>query len=114
MAEAPAGVLVAGYPDTAGAAKDFGSPGGLVRDTQVSVDGVILVPHAPEGRVAVRQTCGNLGREGLGRGGGAGLAVGLFAPPLLAPVAAGAVAGGVIVEFAGRRAGQDIHGHSDS
>ena len=61
----------------------------------------------------VRQTCRNLGREGLGRGGGAGLAAGLFAPPLLAPVAAGAVAGGVIVKFAGHRAGQDIHGHPD-
>ena len=35
-------------------------------------------------------------------------------PPLLAPVAAGAVAGGVIGKFAGHRAGQDIHGHSDS
>ena len=51
---------------------------------------------------------------GLGRGGGVGLAVGLFAPPLLASVAVGAVAGGVIGEFAGYRVEQDIHGHSDS
>ena len=43
-----------------------------------------------------------------------GLAVGLFAPPLLASVAVGAVAGGVIGEFAGRRVEQDIPGHSDS
>ena len=114
MAEAPAGVLVAGYPDTAGATKDFGSPGGLVRDTQALDRRRDPGDARPRGRVAVRQTCGNLGREGLGRGGGAGLAVGLFAPPLLAPVAAGAVAGGVIVEFAGHRAGQDIQGHSDS
>ena len=84
------------------------------RDTQVSIDGVILVTHAPDGSVAVRQTCGNLGREGLGLGGGVGLAVGLFAPPLLASVAVGAVAGGVIGEFAGHRVGQDIHDHSDS
>ena len=76
--------------------------------------GVTLMTHALEGSVAVRQTCGHLGREGLGRGGGVGVAVGLFAPPLPAPVAAGAVAGGVIGEFAGRRAGQDVHGHSDS
>ena len=47
-------------------------------------------------------------------GGGVGLAVGLLAPPLLASVATEAVAGGVIGEFAGYRAGQDIHGHSDS
>ena len=35
-------------------------------------------------------------------------------PPLLAWVAVGAVAGGVIGEFAGYRVGQDIPGHSDS
>jgi hypothetical protein len=73
---------------------------------------VILVTHAPDGSVAARQTCGNLGREGLGRGGGAGLAVGLFAP--LAPVAVGAVADRVIGKFIGHRVEQDIHGHSDS
>ena len=43
-----------------------------------------------------------------------GLAVGLFAPPLLASVAVGAVAGGVIGKFAGHRVEQDIHDHSDS
>ena len=75
MAETPTDVLVAGYPDIDGATKDFESLGALVRDTQVSIDGVILVTHAPDGSVAVRQTGGNLGREGLG-GGGVGLAVG--------------------------------------
>ena len=90
MAETPTGVLVAGCPDIDGATKDFGSLGALVRDTQVSIDGVIVVAHAPDGSVAVRQTCGNLGGEGLGWGGGAGLAVGLFAPPLLASAAVGA------------------------
>jgi len=35
-------------------------------------------------------------------------------PPLLASVAAGAVAGGGIDKFAGRRVEQDIPGHSDS
>ena len=108
--------------NTTTSASRAGAPGGapmtslgaLVRDTQVSIDGVILVTHAPDGSVAVRQTCGNLGPEGLGWGGGAGLAVGLFAPPLLASVAVGAVAGGVIGEFAGHRVERDIHGHSDS
>ncbi len=69
MAETPTDVLVAGYPDIGGAAKDFESLGALVRDTQVSVDGMILVTKPRDGSVAVRQTCGNLGREGLGRGG---------------------------------------------
>ncbi len=114
MVETPTDVLVAACPDIDGATKDFESPGALVRDTQVSIDGVILVTHAPDGSVAVRQTCGNLGREGSGWGGGAGFAVGLFAPPLLAPVAVGALAGGVIGEFAGHSVEQDIHDHSDS
>jgi hypothetical protein len=35
-------------------------------------------------------------------------------PPLLASVAVGAVAGGVIGTFAGRRVEQDMHGRSDS
>ena len=86
---------------------------------QVSIDGVILVTHAPDRSVAVRQTCGNLDREGLALGGGVGVAVGSvavgsFAPPLLASVAVGAVVGGVIGEFAGHRVEQDIPGHSDS
>jgi uncharacterized membrane protein len=114
MAETPADVLVAGCPGIGGATKDFESLGALVRDTQVSIDGVILVTHVPDGGVAVRQTCRDLGREGLGRGGGAGRAVGLFVPPLLASAAVGAVAGVVIGEFAGYRVEQDIPGHSDS
>ena len=133
MAETPTDMLVAGYPDIAGATKDFESLGALVRDAQVSIDGVILVTRAPDGSVAVRQTCGNLGREGRGAagsgsplassrrcreglrwGGGVGLAVGLFALPLLASVAVGAVAGGVIGKFADHRVEQDIRDHSGS
>ena len=105
MAETPADVLVAGYLDIDGAEKDFGSLGALVRETQVSIDGVILVTHAPDGGVTVRHTCRDLGREGLGRGGGAGLAVGLFAPPLLASVAPGLWRGHRRVRRPPRRAG---------
>ena len=114
MAETPTDMLVAGYPDIAGATKDFESLGALVRDAQVSIDGVILVTRAPDGSVAVRQTGGSLGREGLRWGGGVGLAVGLFALPLLASVAVGAVAGGVIGKFADHRVEQDIRDHSGS
>ena len=49
MAETPTDVLVAGHPDIDGATKDFGSLGELVRDTQVSIDGVIVVTRAPDG-----------------------------------------------------------------
>ena len=109
MAETPTDVLVAGYQEIDEATKDFESLVALVRDKQVSIEGVILVTHAQDGSVAVRQTGDNLGRKGLGWGGGVGLAVGLFAPPLLASVAVGAVAGGVIGKFVDHRVEQDIH-----
>ena len=109
MAETPTDVLVAGYQDIEEATKDFESLVALVREKQVSIDGVILVTHAQDGSVAVRQTGDNLGRKGLGWGGGVGLAVGLFAPPLLASVAVGAVAGGVIGKFVDHRVEHEIH-----
>ena len=68
----------------------------LVDEKKVAIEGVILVTHAVDGSVSVQQTGDHLGRKGAGWGGGVGLAVGLFAPPLLASVAVGAVAGGVL------------------
>ena len=109
MTETPTDVLVAGYQDIEEATKDFDSLVALVSKKQVSIEGVILVTHAEDGSVAVRQTGDDLGRKGLGWGGGVGLAVGLFAPPLLASVAVGAVAGGVIGKFVDHRVEQDIH-----
>ena len=57
----------------------------------------------------MRQTGDHLGRKGMGWGGGVGLAVGMFAPPLLASVAVGAVAGGVIGKFVDHRVENEIH-----
>ena len=109
MAETPTDVLVAGYQEIDEATRDFESLVALVSDKRVSIEGVILVTHARDGSVAVRQTGDEHGRKGLGWGGGVGLAVGLFAPPLLASVAVGAVAGGVIGKFVDHRVEQDIH-----
>ena len=95
MAETPTDVLVAGYQDIDEATKDFEALVALVKEKKVSIEGVILVTHAEDGSVAVQRTGDNLGRKGTGWGGGVGLAVGLFAPPLLASVAVGAVAGRV-------------------
>ncbi len=108
MAETRTDVLVAGYQEIDEASKDFESLVALVREKRVSIEGVILVTHAADGSVAVRQTGDDLGRKGLGWGGGVGLAVGLFAPPLLASVAVGAVAGGVIGKFVDHRVEEDI------
>ena len=110
MAEtSPTDVLVAGYQDIDEATKDFESLVALVKEKRVSIEGVILVTHAHDGSVSVRQTGDNRGRKGMGWGGGVGLAVGLFAPPLLASVAVGAVAGGVMSKFVDHRLEQEIH-----
>jgi hypothetical protein len=53
--------------------------------------------------VQVTETGDHLGRKGVKLGGGVGLVVGLFAPPLLAATAVGAAAGGVIGKFAKHR-----------
>ena len=102
-------VLVAGYQDIEEATEDFEALVALVKGKQVAIDGVILVTHAQDGSVSVRQTGDNLGRKGVGWGGGVGLAVGLFAPPLLASVAVGAVAGGVVGKFVDHRVEKEIH-----
>ena len=109
MADTLTDVLVAGYQDIEEATNDFEALIALVKEKQVSIEGAILVTHAEDGSVAVRQTGDNRGRKGTGWGGGVGLAVGLFAPPLLASVAVGAVAGGVIGKFVDHRVEQEIH-----
>ncbi|MGA9370940.1 MAG: sulfatase-like hydrolase/transferase [Solirubrobacterales bacterium] len=109
MADTKTDVLVAGYQDIAKATKDFDGLLSQVADKQVEIEGVILVTHDKDGNVAVRQTGDHLGRTGAGWGGGVGLAVGLFAPPLLASVAVGAVAGGVVGKFVDHRVETGIH-----
>jgi arylsulfatase A-like enzyme/uncharacterized membrane protein len=63
----------------------------------------MLAEHDAGGRVRVTQAGDHLGRRGLGWGGGVGLVVGLFSPPLLASIAVGAAAGGLIGKFARHR-----------
>ncbi len=109
MADAPTDVLVAGYGDVATATEDFERLVALVKDEEVEIEGVILVTHEADGSVSVRQTGDHLGRKGLGWGGGVGLAVGLFAPPLLASAAVGAAAGGVIGKFVQHRVAHELH-----
>src|SRR4051812_10167608 len=96
-------VVIAAYliPDLA--QKDFDGLVKLVRDKQLQVEGVALVTHDADGNVTVNETGDHLGRKGLTTGGGVGLVVGLFAPPLLASVVVGAAAGGLIGKFARHR-----------
>ena len=93
-------VIMAGYPSVDAAQKDFDGLVALTRDKKVRTEGVILVEHDADGQVKVSDTGDHLGRKGLGWGGGVGLVVGLFAPPLLGSIVVGAAAGGLIGRFA--------------
>jgi arylsulfatase len=93
-------VVVAAYQGLDVARADFDSLVGLVKSKAVRVEGVILVTHELDGTVTVADTGDRVGRKGAGWGEGVGLAVGLFAPPLLAAVAVGAAGGAIVGEFA--------------
>jgi uncharacterized membrane protein len=103
MSDTEFDVIIAAYliPDLA--EKDFDALVRLVADKQLTVEGVALVTNDADGNVAVKETGDHLGRKGLEIGGGVGLVVGLFAPPLLASVIIGGAAGGLIGKFARHR-----------
>ncbi len=97
-------VVIAGYATIDSAKKDFDTLAKLVEDTKIkTTEGVILVEHNEDGAVHVTDAADHHGRKGLEWGGGAGLVVGLFAPPLLASVVVGAAAGGLIGKFTKHR-----------
>ena len=93
-------VIMAAYPSTRLAQNDFEALVQLVKDKTVKTEGVILVERDAAGQVKVSQTGDHLGRKGLGWGGGVGLVVGLFSPPLLASIVVGGAAGGLAGRFA--------------
>ena len=93
-------VIMAPYPSVDAAQRNFDALVQLVKDRTVASEGVILVDHGADGQVRVTQTGDHLGRKGAGWGGGVGLVVGLFAPPLLASTVVGAAAGGLLGKFA--------------
>jgi len=100
-------VLIAVYLIEELAKQDFDAVLKLAEDKTITVEGVVLVQKDADGEVHVTETGDHLGRKGAKLGGGVGLVVGLFAPPLLAATAVGAAAGGVLGKFAstGSRAG---------
>jgi arylsulfatase len=75
----------------------------LAEDKEITVEGVVLVQKDADGEVQVKETGDHLGRKGAEIGGGVGLVVGLFAPPLLAATAIGAGAGALVGKFAKHR-----------
>jgi arylsulfatase len=101
-------VLIAVYliPDLA--RQDFDGLVQLIEDKAVATDGVVLVTKDAEGEVHVEETGDHLGKKGAKVGGGVGVALGLFAPPLLAATVVGAAAGGVLGKFASKRVSTGI------
>jgi len=96
-------VLIAAYLFEDLAEKDFDAVLQLAEDKAITVEGVVLVKKDADGEVQVTETGDHIGRKGAKLGGGVGLAVGLFAPPLLAAGAVGAAAGAVTGRFAKHR-----------
>jgi arylsulfatase len=103
MSDTDFDVVIAAYliPDLA--QQDFDALVGLVRDKQLTVEGVALVTNDASGNVTINETGDHLGRKGLAVGGGVGLVVGLLAPPLLASVVIGGAAGALVGKFARHR-----------
>ncbi len=93
-------VVVAAYQDLSSSGRDFDALVQLVKDKAVSSEGVIRVDRDADGHVTVTHTGDHLGRKGLGWGGGVGLVVGLFSPPLLASVVVGGAVGSLVGRFA--------------
>ena len=103
MSDTEFDVVIAAYliPDLA--QQDFDALVKLVADKQLEVEGVALVTNDADGNVTLKETGDHLGRKGLAVGGGVGLVVGLFAPPLLASAVVGAAAGALAGKFARHR-----------
>ncbi len=89
-------LIMVAYPSADAGRSDFEALVKLVKGKTVKSEGVILVDHDDAGKPRVVETGDHLGRKGMGWGGGVGLLVGLFAPPLLASIVVGAAAGGLI------------------
>ncbi len=102
-------VLVAGYQSIETAQEEFDGLVELINGKKVKVDGAILVSHDEDGNVTVVDTGNHLGRKGAGWGGGVGVLVGLFAPPLLASVAVGAAGGAIVGKFVDHKLKSGIH-----
>ena len=109
MSDTPIDVLVAGYQEIDQATEDFDALVELVKDKQLEIEAAILITHAEEGAVIVRQTADHRGRKGVEWGGAVGFLVGVAAPPLVAATAAGAAAGGLVGRFVDKRLETELH-----
>jgi len=96
-------VLIAIYLFEDLGSKDYDAVMDLVEEKEISVQGVILATKDEHGEMQVVEAGDHAVRKGATMLGGAGLVVGLFAPPLLAATAVGAGIGAVAGKFAKHR-----------
>ena len=96
-------VLIAVYLFEDLGRKDYDAVMDLVEKKEISVQGVILASKDEHGDMTVIEAGDHAVRKGATMLGGAGLVVGLFAPPLLAATAVGAGVGAVAGKFAKHR-----------
>ena len=96
-------VLISVYliPDLA--KQDFDAFVKGVENGKIDTNGIVRVSKDAQGEVTVEETGDHLGKKGATVGAGAGLVLGLFAPPLLAATAVGAGIGAVAGKFARKR-----------
>jgi uncharacterized membrane protein len=91
-------LYVASYPDAESADKDFQA----LKDAEgadLVVIGSVVMSRDADGNVDVKESGDGRTAAGAVLGGGAGLVVGLFAPPLLAATAVGAGLGALVGHF---------------
>lgn len=96
-------VLIAVYLFEDLGKKDYDAVMDLVEADEIQVQGVVLASKGEDGEMKVIEAGDHAVRKGATMLGGAGLVVGLFAPPLLAATAVGAGVGAVAGKFAKHR-----------
>lgn len=101
-------VVIAVFPGPVSAGQAFDSFLSLVEAGTVASEGVVLVTRDESGDVQVKEAGDHAGRKGAKVGGGVGLVVGLFSPPLLAATAVGAAGGAIAGTFAKKRMAHGI------
>jgi uncharacterized membrane protein len=96
MADENLALYVASYADPAAASADFKSLKDAQDADEFDIEASAVLSRDDDGKVTVKET--GTGQTGTGAwiGGGAGLIVGLFAPPLLLATALGAGIGATI------------------
>ena len=93
---------VAAYPDPDSAGEDFAVIDELQADAGVAIIAAVVVNREDDGQITVKEHGATATSAGATVGGLSGLAVGLFAPPLLLSTAIGAAIGGTIGELVKR------------